>query len=91
MMAAKKRELSEKELLQPKQRAEDILLGTLGFSEDARIISIVSTDTGFEGKGAYSDGEEFSFTSEDSLSALEKWALDQLVTSFPHSKIANGS
>lgn len=95
-MAAKKRELSEKELLKPQQRAEDILLGALGFSEDARIVSIVSTETGFEGKGSYSDGEEFSFNSDGELSPLEKWALEQLIEiqlggAPAQSKTANGS
>lgn len=76
---SRKRELTEKELLAPRQRAEDILLGALGFSEDARIVSIDALENGFCGTGAYSDGEQFSFQSEDELSTLERWALQQLI------------
>jgi hypothetical protein len=78
-MPSVRKELSEKELLQPKQRAEDVLLGSLGFSEGARIISIKRVAEGFAGVGEFSDGEQFDFRSEDELSALERWALGQLI------------
>lgn|GEM_PF-2570398 len=79
MNAKKNRELSEKELLAPGQRAEDILLGTLGFSEDARIVTIKKTSAGFSGVGEYTDGEQFEFVSDGELSTLETWALSELL------------
>lgn len=66
--------------LSPQVRAEDILLGSLGFGEDARILSIERTDTGYKGTGVWSDGSEFSFESEDELDELEHWALDILLS-----------
>jgi hypothetical protein len=62
--------------LSPEVRAEDILLGSLGFGEDARIRTIERTDSGYKGTGVWSDGSEFSFESEDELDGLQKWALD---------------
>lgn len=61
--------------LSPQVRAEDILLGSLGFGEDARIVSIKRTPTGYSGIGRWSDGSEFSFESEDELDQLQLWAL----------------
>ena len=60
------------------QRAEDILLGTLGFAEEARIISVARTESGYAGVGQYSDGEQFEFSSDEGLDELETWALDQV-------------
>jgi hypothetical protein len=74
----KKAENSEKDFLAPKKRAEDILLGALGFGEDARIVSVHRTAEGFAGVGAWPDGEEFSFESEEPPSELELWALGVL-------------
>lgn len=62
--------------LSPEVRAEDILLGSLGFGEDARIRTIERTDSGYKGTGVWSDGSEFSFESEDELDGLQEWALD---------------
>jgi hypothetical protein len=62
--------------LSPEVRAEDILLGSLGFGEDARIRTIERTDSGYMGTGVWSVGSEFSFESEDELDGLQKWALD---------------
>lgn len=67
------------EFLSEKNRAEDILLGSLGYGEDARILSIERTADGFRGLGRYSDGEEFSFKSDYDLDDLDKWALSVLV------------
>ncbi|NDC36472.1 MAG: hypothetical protein EBZ48_00280 [Proteobacteria bacterium] len=66
---------AEKDFLSPQQRAEDILLGALGFGEDASIISVRRTADGFAGVGAWPDGEQFSFESDETLSDLELWAL----------------
>ena len=64
-----------KDDLSPQTRAEDILLGSLGFGEDARIVSIEPTETGYRGMGVWICGEEFSFESEDDLDPLQLWAL----------------
>lgn len=72
---------SEKEILSPKRRAEDILLGALGFGEDASIQTIEKLKSGYRGRGRFADGEEFDFQSEDELSDLELWALGILTDS----------
>ncbi len=82
-MSSKKKSSSpskEGDILAPKQRAEDIILGALGFGEDASIVSIAIDGDGFRGIGRWSDGEEFSFENEDTPSELEKWAIAQLVS-----------
>ena len=56
-------------------RAQDILLGSLGFGEDALIVSVSRTDSGYRGVARWSDGEEFEFESDDEPSDLEAWAL----------------
>jgi hypothetical protein len=61
--------------LDEKIRAEDIILGTLGFDTEAKIIKIYQTKEGFSGKAQWADGEQFDFQSEDELSELEIWAL----------------
>lgn len=61
--------------LSPEVRAEDILLGSLGYGEDARIVSVEQTPNGYRGIGAWPDGEQFSFESEDEVDDLQKWAL----------------
>jgi len=61
--------------LSPRVRAEDILLGSLGYGEDARIVSIERTPEGYRGIGAWADGEQFSFESEDEVDELTEWAL----------------
>jgi hypothetical protein len=61
-------------------RAEDIILGSLGFGEEARIVSIESCEGGFRGKGEFSDGEVFDFESSEPLSQIEEWALRELLT-----------
>ncbi len=66
------------DFLSEKIRAEDIILGSLGFDEDAKIVSIEKLDHGFKGTGKWSSGEEFNFVSDDSLSELEEWALTVL-------------
>ena len=68
------------DFLDEKTRAEDILLGSLGFGEDAHIGHIERAGDGYRGRGCFADGEEFDFESEDELGDLEEWALSVLVT-----------
>ena len=63
----------------PKVRAEDIILGALGYGEDASIVHIARSNTGFVGKGVFRDGEAFDFASDEELNDLEEWALQILV------------
>jgi hypothetical protein len=65
-------------LADPRRRAEDILLGSLGFGEEARLLSIEHCKDGYRGTGVWSDGETFEFESDDELSELETWALEVL-------------
>lgn len=63
------------EKIDERTRAEDILLGSLGFGEGAKIISVELTDAGYRGIGQFEDGEQFEFESEDEIDALQRWAL----------------
>jgi hypothetical protein len=67
--------------LSPKVRAEDIILGSLGFGEEARIVSVERTPGGYKGIGRWADGEEFPFESEDEIDELTEWALGILLGS----------
>jgi hypothetical protein len=69
---------SNRDDLSPRVRAEDILLGSLGFGEDARIVSVERTAAGYRGVGVWSDGEEFAFTWDEDLDDLQEWALGVL-------------
>ena len=64
--------------LDERTRAEDILLGSLGFGEDARILHIQQTAKGYQGEGRFPDGELFQFESDEELDALQRWALGVL-------------
>lgn len=68
----------EDDFLSERVRAEDILLGALGFGEDARIVEIEQTSNGYRGVGQWTDGETFEFESEEEIDDLEKWALEIL-------------
>jgi hypothetical protein len=70
-----------KDDLTPAMRAEDILLGSLGYGEDAKVVTIERTDTGYKGVGIWQDGEEFLFESDDELDELQIWALEILLQS----------
>lgn len=59
-------------------RAEDILLGSLGIAEDARIVRVERTDCGYRGRAAWADGDEFDFESDEEPGELELWALEVL-------------
>jgi hypothetical protein len=73
--------------LSPQVRAEDIILGSLGFGEEARVVSIERTPEGYKGIGRWADGEEFPFESDDELDDLQEWALSIVLES---KKAANG-
>jgi hypothetical protein len=66
------------DFLSEKNRAEDILLGSLGYGEDARIVKVELTDAGYRGVGKWNDGETFDFECEDEIDDLQRWALDIL-------------
>jgi hypothetical protein len=67
------------DFLDERQRAEDILLGSLGFAEEAKIVFVERAEVGYRGTGAFTDGERFEFSSEEELGELEEWALSILV------------
>jgi len=71
----------ESDDLSPNVRAEDIILGSLGFGEEARVLSIERTPEGYKGIGRWADGEEFPFESDDELDELQEWALSILLES----------
>jgi hypothetical protein len=66
------------EFLKQENRAQDILLGSLGIGEDAVIVSLELTRDGYRGVAKWPDGETFSFESEDPLDELQSWALEVL-------------
>jgi hypothetical protein len=66
--------------LSPQARAEDILLGSLGFGEEAKILSLEHTDQGYRGVGVWPDGEKFQFENDDELDDLQVWALRVLAS-----------
>ncbi len=63
------------DFLSEKNRAEDILLGSIGIGEEAKIISIKKTKKGYKGVATWADGEEFPFDCEEELDDMQKWAL----------------
>lgn len=67
-----------KDFLDEQTRAEDIILGGLGFGEDAKIVSIEIVNDRYIGTACWSDGEEFSFQSETEITELESWAVSIL-------------
>ena len=69
----------KEDFLDERIRAEDILLGALGFDTDAKIKTVEVTAAGYKGRGTWSDGEDFDFASEDEVSDLERWALEVLL------------
>lgn len=64
------------------ERVEDILLGSLGYGEEARIVSIEVTSSGYRGVGRFPDGEQFEFRSDDELDELQRWALERAASLF---------
>lgn len=68
------------DFLSEKVRAEDILLGSLGFGEEAKIISIEITPNGYKGVARWSDGEETPFENDEEIDELQRWALKILIS-----------
>lgn len=70
---------SEKDCLNEATRAEDILLGALGFDCEAKIIDVELTPEGYRGHARWSDEEEvFDFESDVEADELEIWAVNIL-------------
>ena len=69
----------KEDFLSEKSRAEDILLGSLGIGEEAKIVSIELTNQGYKGIAVWSDGEEFPFENDDEINDLQRWALKILL------------
>jgi hypothetical protein len=65
--------------LSPQTRAEDILLGSLGYGEEAKILKIEKTAGGYRGVGVWPDGENFSFECTEELDSLQEWALAHMI------------
>lgn len=68
----------KEDYLSERNRAEDIILGSLGFGEEASIVSVTLTSQGYQGTGRWPDGEEFQFESDEEPGELERWALKVL-------------
>lgn len=66
------------EFLSEKHRAEDILLGSLGFGEEAKIIEVKITSKGYRGIAQWKDGEKFDFECTEEVDDLQLWALNIL-------------
>ena len=60
-------------------RAEDILLGALGYSDDAQLekVLIAGSEINLHGK-FLSDGEKFEAIYDCEIGPLENWAIDIL-------------
>ncbi|MBX7138443.1 MAG: hypothetical protein K1X83_10715 [Oligoflexia bacterium] len=67
---------SENLLLDDRTRAEDILLGSLGFDDGSSIVTLNVTDSGYSGTGRWADGEHFEFECDEELDGLQRWALE---------------
>ena len=67
---------SERFLLDARSRAEDILLGSLGFDSEATVLSVRKEELGYSGLAQWADGEQFEFRSDSPLSDLESWAIE---------------
>lgn len=67
------------EELSERVRAEDILLGSIGYGEGASLVSLTPTSRGYAGVGRWADGEEFEFECDEELDELQQWALGVLL------------
>lgn len=67
------------DFLNERSRAEDIILGGLGFGEEVTIIEIQKTSQGFQGVARDKESDEYPFESEDEVTDLEQWALSVLL------------
>lgn len=66
----------DKFLLDQRRRAEDILLGSLGFAEGASILSLEKCGKRYKGTGTWDEGGTFVFESDDDLDQLQDWAIE---------------
>jgi hypothetical protein len=66
------------DFLKPETRANDIILGSLGFASEGRVIVIERYAEGYRGKARFDDGEELEFDSPGPLDQLEEWAIGVL-------------
>lgn len=66
-------------LLDPLVRAEDIILGALGFGEAASLVSIFQNNDGYTGIARFDDGEEVEFQSDGEVSDVERWAIEVIL------------
>lgn len=71
------------ETFDERSRAEDILLGSLGYGGDAAIVSIEMTPKGYRGVARWEDGESFNFECDEDIDDLQRWALKVLSVSSP--------
>jgi hypothetical protein len=69
------KELIEDTLL----RAEDILLGSLGYGEDAKLTALYHVGSALHGSVTFSDGLQDLFQLDDELTELERWAVNHLL------------
>lgn len=74
----------KKDCLEERIRAEDILLGSLGFGAEAKIVSVKSSEDGYQGVACWPDGEQFQFASDGELDKLQRWALEVLAKESRH-------
>ena len=70
--------MKEEDFLSERNRAEDILLGSLGFDDGAMIVTVEVTSDGYRGTGRWADGETFDFSCDEDLDDLQRWALQIL-------------
>ena len=65
----------KEDALDPKTRAEDIILGSVGLGESAQLLSVLKKETGYSGQARFPDGQIFEFNYEEELDELQNWAL----------------
>ena len=63
------------EFLKAENRAQDILLGSLGIGEEAVIVSLEAGPAGYKGIAKWPDGETFPFSSDEPPDELQQWAI----------------
>jgi len=66
--------------LNEQERAQDIILGSLGFGEDVKLLSFEETSEGFKGIAIFPDGIEIAIENDGELTHLERWALGVLAS-----------
>ena len=79
--ALKQYHMSATEEFSELSRAEDILLGSMGYGEGAKLANVTIAGDQITLHGEFSDGEAFSADIDQELSDLEHWALNILEAS----------